>query len=321
MKIKRNFEEISLADIDFSNEYFKFAVGSPPEQLRESIKGYGILCPPILYVSGDGGKLVIVSGFGRLHVARELKITKLVAAVITQNVSMADLLMLALNERIGKRALNAAEQALVVSKAANIAGRENTIKQVMPLVGLEPSGKVFDQYLMLSGLERPLLNYLAENRISVQAALELCKVEATERLALAELLLSLGCSASIQKDVVVLCREIALREKLPVHEILADSEARQIMDNPGLNRRQKTNLLRVYLRKRRYPLLSKREAQFKQSVDELRLPPGVMVKPPPYFEGDRWSLEVGFRDEKELASKLKKIDELVASGRFVGVLR
>ncbi len=319
--IERDIEQVSLKNIDFVDETFRISVGEPTRLLRESIRTYGLLCPPILHDPRNGQNLTIVTGFRRLRIARELGLDHLPCIIVKGDMATEDLFMLGLNERVGKRELNAAERARAISKSVSILGEDNTIQRIMPLIGLQPSRKVFEQFLEISGLEENILLAVAKEKISVQAATELCKLTGSERQAVAEVLLNLGCSASIQKEIVVFCREIAAREKISVVEIFNTSEARAILDNPELNRREKTKLVRDYLKKRRYPLLTRREVEFEKNVRELKLPFGVTVKHPPYFEGDRWILEVTFRDKNDLERKLRKIDDLVETDRLTKLLK
>ncbi len=319
--IKKVPAEIRLDEINFANEEFRFSIGEPPKLLADSIKSYGVLVPPwVISHSDDPVGYRILTGFRRLEAAKLLGLEKVLCLLIENYLSHRDLFLMALNERVGKRELNPAEKALVVGKSEELLGVEKSIRRVLPLIGLEPSEKIFAQYLAISRLGKRVLEALSRDEISQAAALELTKVKEQGRKRIVEVVTTLGCSSSIQKEIVIFCREIAAREKIPVEEIFEDTEVEKILWNQELNRREKTALVRDYLRKRRYPMLVKCEREFQEQLKNLSFPAGATIKAPQYFEGNRWTLEVVFRNEKELREKISAIENVVKKENIAGLI-
>ncbi len=314
MMIEKKLLKIPLAEIDFKDNFLWFSVGEPPEDLEKSIRVYGVLSPPFVFFDPGKSRYLIVTGFRRLEIARKLGFSEVECFVLGNNIPTEDIFFLALNERIGKRELNPAEKSLVIMKSVELLGKEKTIERVLPLIGLEQSKKILDQYLLISRLGELMLDSLAAGKVSVQAAVELCKVSERDRKKILELLLTLGCSASIQKELVVFCREIAAREEISIKEVLSDPAVQKILNDPRLNRRQKTAFVREYLRKRRFPLFTRKEIEFGEKVERMKLPSGVFIKPPHYFEGDRWSIELIFRSPDDLKAKMGAVTRVIDGG-------
>ena len=318
--INKSLEKINISDIDFSIDDFRFCCGVQPDQLESSIAKYCVLVPPYLYHCSGNRNFAIVTGFRRLEIAKRLGMVAVNCFVLEKGISHENLFLLALNERVGKRELNPAEKAILVGKAVSLFGKGRSIKEILPLIGLEPSEKILSQYLAVSKLSMNILEKLATGELSIQGALELCKIDEKDRAKIVEILVKLGCSASIQKEIVVYCKEIGAREKKAPGQIIEEPQVREILDDPELNRREKTNLLRTYLRKKRYPLITKREAEFRKKLSKLSLPSGITIKPPQYFEGNRWSIELVFWSPEELNKKVSAVERVIKNGSIESLL-
>ena len=316
MRPERTLQTFHLQDIDLANQEFRISFGRPFPRLRQSIRSHGIIDPPLVYYPPLKQTCQVVTGFRRLEFAAELGIHEVACLLITEETPGEDLLLLSFHEHVGKRELNEAEKAIILSKLDNIFSREEVVGGFLPLLGLEPSVTVLNGYLQLAGLEKNILLALAEKQLDKNTALELSRVEEESRKRLTNILIALKCSASIQKEIVVNVIEIAIREQKAIPDILEEPELQQIIDSGDLNRRQKANHVRRYLRKRRYPILTQHENEFKEKLEALNLPGGIAIKPPPYFEGERWQAEIAFKDPDHLKKKLIRLKKLIESEKL-----
>jgi hypothetical protein len=94
-------------------------------------------------------------------------------------------------------------------------------------------------------------------------------------------------------------------ENNPITYLLMNPQLKDIRDNPQMNNPQKARALITFLRKKRLPRLVKTENGFKQMIENLALPSGFQIIPPPFFEGAYYRLEISFEDGKELKEKLQ----------------
>ncbi|MCK5508357.1 MAG: hypothetical protein KAI50_07525, partial [Desulfobacterales bacterium] len=95
-----------------------------------------------------------------------------------------------------------------------------------------------------------------------------------------------------------------------VMKVIQESGFQKILQNDELDRTQKTEKLRFYLKKRRYPSITRAEQKFEELVKELKLGNGMKLIPPKNFEGNTFSIKLHFNNLKNLqdhADTLKKI--------------
>ena len=59
----------------------------------------------------------------------------------------------------------------------------------------------------------------------------------------------------------------------------------------------------------RYPLLANTEENFQQIKKDLKLPPNIILRPPPFFEGEKYTVEFSFKNQTEF----KKLTEILKS--------
>jgi hypothetical protein len=58
------------------------------------------------------------------------------------------------------------------------------------------------------------------------------------------------------------------------------------------------------------------ETRFQQVVRELHLPPGIQLRPPQNFEGDKFRVEFAFRTPEEYSRIVDKLRAVAQSGNL-----
>ena len=86
---------------------------------------------------------------------------------------------------------------------------------------------------------------------------------------------------------------------------LSHGEIRDLADQAFRNRRPIETVHRM-----RFPMLSELEGRFASLEEQLLKGSGVQVKPPPYFEGDSFSVEFDFSSAKSFDRKLNALHSL-----------
>jgi len=86
---------------------------------------------------------------------------------------------------------------------------------------------------------------------------------------------------------------------------LSHGEIRDLADRAFLSRRPIETVHRM-----RFPMLSELEERFAAVEEQLLKGSGVQVKPPPYFEGDSFSVEFDFSSAKSFDRKLNALHSL-----------
>ena len=110
------------------------------------------------------------------------------------------------------------------------------------------------------------------------------------------------------KEVLTFLREVSLRDGLTVRD-LVQREIEVVTSDITLSRVQKTHRVRRRLREMRYPQLTELEKAFRGKRKGLGLRPGISLHPPPYFEGETFKLEFGFKDVGEFKAIVSKLME------------
>jgi ParB family chromosome partitioning protein len=297
MKTKRI--EVSLREINFRKTPFLLSFGRADDDLRKSIAAVGVINTPLLRRDPSDGRYVIVSGFRRLRVCKALGISPVECRELITPRSDKDLLRLALFENLGERSFNPIEVGMALVRLSGFLPAREIVKDFLPLFHLEPSYEQYEKYSSLVRLEMPIKNAIASYRTNVSIARDLLRVRPAERATLFALYQHLRLGVNLQKEFFDLLFDASRRDAQSIQEILELPRLRSVIQDERLPLAQKTERLRSHLHRMRYPRLSTREEEFHAFVGRCKLPPAVKMEPPPFFEGETFTLTARFRSADE----------------------
>ena len=314
-----HLEPIPLAAIDWQDISCLITYGPLPDILRRSILAVGLLQIPLLQ-GRRHGRFRIVSGSRRLLVCRELGLEPITCQILGESLSPEDCLRLAVYDNVATRVLNPVERSLVLAKMLDSLPQAQVIGEFMPLLDLEPSIKLLSRYLKLLRLEKDMLDALADGRLHERTASALVPLEPTDRRALFALFREFSFSVSVQQEIIELAAEIGRREGMTPAEVLRADTIVALRGDERRPARHRAGEIRRYLQGRRTPRLTARRERFLEETQELGLPSGVRLVPPPYFEGPQWRLECTFQGGKNLARTLRTVALVAEQPNFQTVL-
>lgn len=304
-----NFQNIDFQDA--SNSLTPEGAQEPDPALLTSVARTGILHPPILREQGSA-RLQIVAGRRRLlAAAASRQAASAICLLLPAASSAAEALSCSLEETVLRGNITMAEQAIFFHKALTLMDEE-TACRFLPVLGLGPHPHHIRKLLKLLQLEEHLLLSLHRGFLQEGAAQDLLLLSFIDRMSLFELMELLRLSASNQRKLTAVCRELAGRTNTPIMALLGRGEVRAILSDPDSNVPQKTAQLMQWLSDQRFPRLSEAEQEFRTFCAGLRLPANVALTHALSFEQDKVDLVVSFRNREELAR---------AWPRFAGVLR
>jgi ParB family transcriptional regulator, chromosome partitioning protein len=287
----------------------RFAIESflPCSQIEESLSRFGLLTPPWV-VKASGEKFIIVDGFKRLCGLRNQGSGQVPCVVFPAETSLNDLWAMRLEVRLFGPPLNIAEKAQVVALMASMPMEGGLSRRVQNALSLPHRPEILDKWKRLAKAGRDLLEAAARGEIHERAALELARWPESpeERSELVSILGQLRCSASIQVEIIERFRDITAVRSQPVRDLSESGDLKRILEHPEWNHREKTQALRDWLDALRLPRLKAREQHFASEIGRNPPPSGVSLMPPPFFEGNRWRLEVTFAGPEELRQLLEK---------------
>ncbi|MEJ2725349.1 MAG: hypothetical protein P8175_12040, partial [Deltaproteobacteria bacterium] len=151
---------------------------------------------------------------------------------------------------------------------------------------------------------------LAAQTLSLRAAKALLATDAHTRLVLLERISNLRLNFNQQLQLIDYAVDICTIENTRAAALFEEDRFASILEDPKANLPQKGKRVLELLRARRHPSLTGAEHIFQTRVARLRLPQGVAIKHPPFFEDPCYRLEIAFRNGRALMEKLKALYEL-----------
>lgn len=286
---------ISISEIDASDDTCCLRLKVDPADLVASMEAMGLINPPVL-AQKRNRTYRIICGFRRVKACQVLGWEKTKAQVIKKELSELDLLKLAISDNRSHQSLNVIEQARGLQRLSPHLPSKGRLETLASLLGFPPNDKVFAKINALNRLPEAIQVGVLDGTLSFEAAAHLAFFPHGDALCFFDLLKGFRLSQSKQVEIITFFYEVAMREDLLLEDILQSREIRTITDRSDLNRNEKGAALRAYLKRRRFPTLTKVEAEFSDALRALRLSKEITITPPPYFEGGPYTLRMTFQD-------------------------
>jgi len=316
MALNSNILAIPLAAIALEDRAFVITFGRTCESLARAIERTGLINPPLLARLQGQETYRIVCGFLRIQALRQLGFTEIPARVLPDGIEDMKILELALSDNLSHRALNSVEQAGAVKRLLHYMPETEVIECWLPLLGLAPSAKALDSCLRIDGLELEIKQTLAAGAISGHSAAELALLSAEDRLSVYRLFSSVHLSASKQAEIIETCSDLARRDGTDIQEILRAAGIAAVLADPNPDLSYKGEQVRRFLRRCRFPRLTRREELFSTLAKKLPRLGNVRLVPPQSFEGDAYRLEIAFSRPETLADAAETVRALAHDERL-----
>jgi ParB/RepB/Spo0J family partition protein len=305
---------IPLDAISVEDRTFIITTDGHNERLQKSIEQVGLLCPPYIYFYDHTQYYKIVCGLRRINACVAAGWKEISACIVDKACDEKELFLISFYDNLSHRVLNPVEQALTVLKLLVYFTADMVISEYLPLLGLSPTEKTLNQQLCIARLDPEIQAAVVQGRICESVAAKLALFPEEDRKALFGLFSRVHVSASKQEEIVSYCMDISLRDGIVCSEIVRDREIQDIIDADKQTLSQKGDRVRALLRRRRFPVLSGHEEKFLQQRKKLRLPGGVQLLPPPFFEGGRFRIEIEFNRTADLREKAEAVMNMADSG-------
>ncbi len=307
----RVLKKIGIDAIDSTDDTFSMTFHPDLEALRRSINHVGLLQPITVRQKTRGEGYQVISGFKRLTACEQLELREVEAFSFAKS-ELDDLegFHMGFYENLASRSLNLIEKSMVIEKLMRRFGlsKEVIARDYMPMLGLQPSRGILAKMSQLVHLRREIKRYIVEEGVSLENAIGLLEFSPEDQAEIAGLVSELKLGENKLKEVLTFLREISLRDGLTMREMVR-GEIGALASDMALSKVQKTHRVRRRLREMRYPQLTQLEEDFRGKLKGLGLSPGISLQPPPYFEGDTFRLEFGFRNAGEFRAILSKLIE------------
>jgi ParB-like chromosome segregation protein Spo0J len=310
-----NTEDVPVAAVNLSRINpepgpYGMSFGFDLTRMMGSIQEAGMLNPPLIIANQEGGRDV-VSGYRRMAAVRALGWKQVFCRDLSaSNLSPLECLKLNLHENLPTRVFNDVEKGMILKRLSRHAPAHELLHKYMPLLGLSSHEPTLQVYLLIDDLEEPVKHSLAGSMISLQSVMLLLDMAPDARLAMWKCITDLRLNSNYQRRLIEYALDISDLEGKRAEQILAEGAVTAILKNQKLNNPQKAKVLLAHLHSRRNPRLAKSERAFRLSVSRLKLPDGVRISHPPYFESPSFTLEVSFRDGEALRKKIIQLAQM-----------
>ncbi len=314
--IKRE-KELALDEIDLKDQRFRISLFFSIKNLLSSVKKVGLIYPPLLTIRE--GRIVLVSGWKRVEACRLLGISSIPGYFISDNDDLK-VFHLAFFENLATRDFNVLEKAEILKKLISFGEKEKRIiSEYLPLLGLPPTSTYLNLYLAFSEFEIEEKELIHQNEIPFSSLEILAKLKREERELIFPLLLPLGKNK--QKELLECALDLAGKKGISIKSIFHQQEIREILESRNISALEKSQKIRLLLRREKYPLLSSWSESLKLILKKTRWPKDIILRPSPFFEEEKMSIFFDFKNEQEFVEKVSKLVELTSKKEFKGIWR
>jgi hypothetical protein len=307
-----DYQSVALTRIRITDATYCITDQKPSDELVRSIDDLGLIHPPILLPSKD--KFVIISGFNRIAACRLLDRTHVTSGVVHPDTPPAKCAIIAVADTTVRRNLNLVEQARAIGLLSRFYDRKETLDAAARRVGLKWSEHLAAKLKKVTRMTPLLQSGLTCGTIALPVALAIHDMTDHEGAnAISRILHAADYSLSQQREVFDAIVAISSREAISVEELLHQGDIGALLDDDALEHRQKKQLLRQYLKNRRYPTIASVQKQYEKIRKQLKLKKNMQLIPPSNFESPAFALRLEFENPSELDALRNELDRLVST--------
>ena len=306
-----NFEknQVPLSLIDSKDQTFRITTETGVDDILDSIKNVGLINSPILIKKKS--KYTIICGFRRIAACRILGLLNIEAKFPVYNANELDCLKFAITDNSFQRPLNLIEQSKSLFMLSGFFKDITSLADAASSLGLPCNPSLIKKIINIYHLPSPIQNCVLSDIISLSMAVELGRFEKDVGITFAKIFKDLKLGLNKQRELITLIHEISRRENIPVIKVIQESDFQKILQNDELDRTKKTEKLRCYLKKRRYPSITQAEQKFEELVKKLKLGKGMRFIPPKNFEGNTFVIKLHFNNLKDLQANSYTLEEIL----------
>jgi len=306
MKFRESETPLSL--IDQSDDTFRITTQTSFDDLIASIRRIGLLSPPVL--AEKKNRFSIVSGFRRIAACTYLKFPVIRTRIVPSQATTYECALIAISANALARPLNLVEQSRALGLLSKHSSNKEPLPQRASALGLPGNPAMVRKLLALEPLAPVIRNAILSGVLTLAMALELGQLDRRTAELLTTLFGDLKLSLNKQREILSLVTEIAKREGVPMLTILSEDTVRSTHSSGELDRTQKTQAIRAYLRRRRFPTLAASEALFRSHLKKLGLGNHIKMQPPRNFEGRSYCLTMSIEEMRDLEHLIGTLDKL-----------
>jgi len=300
------FKMVPIKNIALDDRLTSFSLGAPSDFLQKSIEEVGIIHPITLIPIGE--RFRIVCGHQRAKVSYSLTVNEIPARILDSAINDESLLVMNLSENQGHCHYSDIEKGLILFKLSEVDVSANRIiEKYMPLVNLEQSKKLLDDYLNISRLTMEIQTLLHEMNIPLRIFSVFFDWDMESIVAAEKFFSILRPGANKWRDILEWIDEISKRDKITPCKVFILPELQSALNQNGLAPNLRYERIRQILYSSRYPILNDMRIRLARALDSLKLDDKTKVHVQDSFESDEIRIEMKFRTREEFVNQLEKL--------------
>ncbi|GBE01218.1 hypothetical protein BMS3Bbin06_01324 [bacterium BMS3Bbin06] len=273
--------EVSIGDIVSEDNGFDirksvFIRDDYPPNLKHAVRKLGIISPVTLFRNSEG-ILHLIDGRKRLEILREAGKAVVQARILPEDTPLEEVVNLIFLERRGDILSSVMNGAGFIHFATTVKIPDEWIFEnlCMPL-GFRPHRSFLQEVERIACLPGELRRFCHEKRYSLKQVLNLATYpsEILERIMAWKNEIQL--SASTLDEIASNLKDYLRASGMSLDEFLAAAEIKEIFSS-RMASRGRTEALRAFLRKKRFPTLTRVNGRIEETVAGLSLPEGVVI--------------------------------------------
>jgi len=317
------FRNITLNDIDFSSNFFKFLPVQTNRQkfLYKDIKKNGILYPPVLIENKNSEKFIVVNGFKRVLGALKSGEKSINALVMDYS---SDSFLKGFYLRAADKDNEIMDESLRFYAESRLYRILINIKDIFPEINLKSlmddhfgrNIKYLDKVCQFSKTPFFIQKAFFEGKIALPVLFEVLKYKEHDTKNIIVFFGELSPGLNRQREIISLVEELAHREDKSISEVLEDSSINQILKDDKLAKPQKLSFIISLLNQKRYPEMTKLKKSFDMLAKESGFSENPKIFSPKNFEDSDFRLELKFNSVETYLKLCKKINKSLEKGEI-----
>ncbi len=314
-----SYRKIPLRSLKLYPAPYKITTNENIETLAESISEIGLLQPIITFRDAD--EFVILAGHRRAAACLHLGCETIATQIAPANTSKIQKAMIAIGDNTTQRVLNMVEQARAVNMLQDAASDKKEIITLASRAGLKLSMELVAKLETVVEMEPAVRQGLVSGVISLPIAMKLKKFDDATAETLAYLFIKMKIGLNRQRQILTWLEEIALRDKRPLLDVL---NSLNIIANSKDDNQKDTGTwaksIIDEIRRARFPQLVETETKFKSGLKKLKIPSGMTIEHPPYFESKNYKVTLRISNSAELANYAVRLKKIASMQEFSKIL-
>ena len=301
-------QTVNLSEIDFGDDTFRISTNTQVNDLMRSIDHIGILHLPLLLQKETSYR--IICGFRRIEACRRLKWPKLEAMILDPDTMRLSCIKYAITDNAFQRSLNLIEKSKCIEMLSDFFIDINRLSSELSALGLSEHPSMIKKLKGICHLPEPFQNSILSNTISLPMVLELAGMAEDDAKALIVLFNTLKLGLNTQREIVILVKEIAIREDKSILQVIEELDINKTLTNEDLDKNQKVHKIRICLKQRRFPTIAIIEKSYEKYHQKLNLDKRFKLIQPTNFESPTYTLQLSFNNMTQLKSLKTAFDDL-----------